>query len=321
MSYVNTLVDEVYVINLDKDVERLKKINASLENAGIEYQRFSAIQGSQVSSHPNLTPLCSLFCTDGIKGCALSHHAVWKLAIENGYNSVLILEDDAIIPSDINERLREAKIKIPSDWDVIYVGCRFFCNDEHPVSKVGNRLLNSVPEEVDGDVKRVKGSAGAHATIYKTSFLQKIIDKKIHTHIDLQIQLWVRELNAKAYGLYPEIVSVNDVGEGSNLSEKFPPLLNTALNTITLGDNMPLGWALSENMMKVGVNINLLMIFLMSLVWFLPSWATLWLLGWLLLEGVVSQDIKNLLKFYLVLSIPLVIRYRRILLGNARFKR
>lgn len=308
MSYVNALVDKVYVINLDKDVERLKKIDTSLQQVGIEYERFSAVLGSHVSTHPNLTPLCCMFCTDGIKGCALSHRTIWEEAIRNGYQSVLILEDDAIIPMDINERLRAAKAQIPSDWDVIYVGCRFFCNDEHPVSKVGNRLLNSVPEEVGGDVKKVKGSAGAHATIYKTSFLKKIVDKPIHTHIDVQLQLWVRELNVKAYGLYPEIVSVNDAGDGSNLSEKYPPLLNSLLNQIEFGDNIPLGWALSENFAKIGVNLNPLLVLLLVLSFIVPFWVLPYLFGWLVLELLVSRDWKSFGKFVVLLSLPLVYR-------------
>lgn len=298
MSYVNTLVDKVYVINLDKDVERLQKIDRALKDEGIDYERFSAIQGSQIASHPSLTTLCSMTCTDGMKGCALSHHTLWEKAIKNGYQTLLIFEDDAIIPTDINERLREAKMKIPSDWDVIYVGCRFFCNDEHPMSKVGNRLFGSVPEEVNGDVRKVKGSAGAHAILYKTSFLKKIIDKPIHTHIDLQLMLWINELGAKAYGLYPEIVSVNDAEtSGSNLSEKFPPLLNTVLNKVSIGDNMPLGWALSENMFKIGFNFNLLLIFFLITIFVVPKKALLWILGWLVLELLVSKDFKSFFKY------------------------
>lgn len=311
MSYVNALVDKVYVINLDKDVERLKKIDSALQEVGIEYERFSAVLGSHVSTHPNLTPLCCMFCTDGIKGCALSHRTIWEEAIHNGYQSILVFEDDAIIPTDINERLRDAKTQIPSDWDVIYVGCRFFCNDEHPVSKVGNRLLNSVPEEVGGDVKKVKGSAGAHATIYKTSFLKKIIDKPIHTHIDVQLQLWVRELNVKAYGLYPEIVSVNDAGDGSNLSEKYPPLLNSLLNQIEFGDNIPLGWALSENFAKIGVNLNPLLVLLLVLSFIVPFWVLPYLVGWLFLEFLVSKDWKSFGKFLVLLSLPVLIRIYR----------
>lgn len=312
MSYINALADKVYVINLDKDVERLKKIDTSLRDVGIDYERFPAVLGSHVSTHPSLTPLCCMFCTDGIKGCALSHHSIWEEAIRNGYQTVLILEDDAIIPKDINERLRDAKTKIPSDWEVIYVGCRFFCNDEHPVSKVGNRLLNSVPEEIDGDVKKVKGSAGSHAILFKTSFLKKIVDKPIHTHIDVQLQMWIRELNAKAYGLYPEIVSVNDAGEGSNLSEKYPPLLNSALNQIEFGDNIPLGWALSENFAKVGwINLNPLLVLLMILVVFVPLWTLPWIGGWLILELLVSRDLKSFGKFLVVLALPLAYRLYR----------
>jgi hypothetical protein len=123
--------------------------------------------------------------------------------------------------------------------------------------------------------------------------------------------IWIRELNAKAYGLYPQIVSVNDAGEGSNLSEKFPPLLNTALNTVSIGDGMPMGWALSENMVKIGMNINTLHILLMIHVFFIPLKLLPFILGWLVLELLVSKDFKSFFKFLFLLSLPLIVRYMK----------
>ena len=309
MSYVNSVVDKVYVINLDKDTERLRKIDRQLRAQGIEYERFSAIVGSQVASDSRITALCNEFCTDGIKGCALSHHTIWERAIEHGYTSILIFEDDAIIPDYLNERMRSTMSRIPAQWDLIYIGCRFFCNDDHPFSTTVLTMKGALPETHDDDIKKVKGSIGSHATIYTTRFLKEIIDEPITWHIDTNIEKWVQEKKAKAYGLYPEMVTVNDATGGSNLSDTFPPLLITALNNFEFGNSLPIGWSLSENFMKVaGVNLNALVLLFFLLVCFAPRWLLVSLAVWLLIEASFST--KGLSRYILFFVLGLLFQFR-----------
>jgi GR25 family glycosyltransferase involved in LPS biosynthesis len=294
MSYLNSVVDRVYVINLDKDKERLRKIGDELNTAGIAWERFSAVLGKNVKSDPRLTGFCNEFCTDGIKGCALSHRTIWETAVAHKYDSVMILEDDAHVPPDLNEKLRDLLAKIPNDWDLLYLGCRFYCNDEHFAPQVANRLMGTVPEEHDGAIKKVKGSVGAHATIYRTKFLQKILEEPINTHIDLEMHHWVVKYKAKAYGLYPEIIPVGEEHTNSNLSETFPPLFTTAANNIEIADNIPLGWSVSESFMKLGwMNVNALVLILALIGGFAPVWVLYGVVAWLAIELVVSGgDVK-----------------------------
>jgi len=302
MSYINSVVDKVYVINLDKDVARLREIDSQLRSADIVYERFPAVLGSTLTTDPRLTGFCNEFCTDGIKGCALSHHTIWEEAIYHKYDSVMILEDDANVPSDINDKIRSLLTRIPADWDLIYVGCRYFCNDEYLSSQIGNRVLGTVPETHDDDIKKVKGSVGSHAIIFRTEFLKKIANEPISTHIDLELKGWVSKYGAKAYGLYPEIIPVADSHLESNLSETFPPLLTTALNRVEFGDSIPTGWFLSESFMKFGfINLNtlILLTFFMGIV--LPVWGLYLISAWLLIELAAARDVKSWGKYMLFL--------------------
>ena len=310
MSYVNSVVDKVYVINLDKDTERLRRIDRQLKAQGIEYERFSAVVGSQVASDSRITPVCNQFCTDGMKGCALSHHTIWERAIEHGYTSILIFEDDAIVPDDLNERMRSTMSRLPAQWDLVYIGCRFFCNDDYPWSNTILTLKGAAPEVHDDDIKKVKGSIGSHATIYTTRFLKEIIDEPITGHIDMDMERWVQEKKAKAYGLYPEMVTVNDATGGSNLSDTFPPLLVTALNNFEFGNSLPIGWSLSENFMKVGgVNLNGLVLLFFLVVCFAPMWLLAALAAWLLVEASVSA--KGLGRYLLFFAFGLLFQFGR----------
>lgn len=294
MSYLNSVVDRVYVINLDKDKERLQKIGGELDSAGISWERFSAVLGKNVVADQRLTGFCNEFCTDGIKGCALSHRTIWETAISHQYDSVMILEDDAYVPPDLDEKMRDLLAKIPNDWDLLYLGCRFYCNDEHFAPQIANRLMGTVPEEHDGAIKKVKGSIGAHATIYRTKFLKKIVEEPIQTHIDLEMHRWVVKHKAKAYGLYPEIIPVGEEHTNSNLSETFPPLFTSLANRINIADNIPLGWGVSESFAKFGwMNVNGLVIILILLGAFAPLLFIYLIIAWLLIELVISGgDVK-----------------------------
>lgn len=301
MGSINQFIDSVYVINMDKDTKRMADIDSALKGVGIRYERFSAIDGSLVGANSQIAPICMQFCTNGMKGCALSHHAVWKKAIEKGDKTVMVMEDDAIIPEDINERIADVFARVPYEWDIIYVGCRYMCNDKEDVAKVGNFLAGTSPEKYDGEIKKVQGSIGSHAIIYKTEFLKKIIDEQIYTHIDAQLVLWTKEFGANAYGLYPDLIKVDETKTESNLSDSFPPLLVTVLNKINLVDGIPLGWMLNESSFKiVGLNINVVSIVFTLLVLFLPWNLVAIVFAWLLVEFIASRgNFKGVARFLL----------------------
>ena len=71
-------IDKIYYINLNKRTDRREQIEKELNEFGLNYERFEAIETHGF----------------GIHGCGLSHLAVLKLAKENNYENVLILEDD-----------------------------------------------------------------------------------------------------------------------------------------------------------------------------------------------------------------------------------
>ena len=61
MSYINTLVDKVYVINLDKDKERLELINKALQREKVDYERIPGVIGSQIGYDNRISFLCNTF--------------------------------------------------------------------------------------------------------------------------------------------------------------------------------------------------------------------------------------------------------------------
>lgn len=57
----------------------------------------------------------------GAVGCACSHIALWDLIKKNGYQSAIILEDDAVLDVDFKNKLRRLVNNTPSQADLVYL--------------------------------------------------------------------------------------------------------------------------------------------------------------------------------------------------------
>lgn len=102
-------IDKVVYINLLKRTDRKQHIESILLQYGIPALRFSAIEYSS-----NKSPL------QGLYGCGQSHLAVLKLARDNGWKNVLILEDDIVfnVSKQEFEQNIERLFSVGPDFDV-----------------------------------------------------------------------------------------------------------------------------------------------------------------------------------------------------------
>jgi GR25 family glycosyltransferase involved in LPS biosynthesis len=103
---INDYFSKVILINLDRREDRLEKISTQLDNLGITFERFSAIDGNAEGINP-------------IVAGRMSHTQVWK---KYQGKKILVLEDDALFVDNFNEKFAEVIQTLPSDWDVFYLG-------------------------------------------------------------------------------------------------------------------------------------------------------------------------------------------------------
>lgn len=94
---------KVFLINLDKNTERLVLIDSQLKRLGIDYERFPAIYGKSLSALERhqvydeqwAKRLTGQSLLDGEIGCALSHIRLYERIVHEQLPYALILEDDA----------------------------------------------------------------------------------------------------------------------------------------------------------------------------------------------------------------------------------
>lgn len=95
---------KVYLINLDKDVERLAAADAQLRRLGVDYERVPAVYAKELATEEKRRAVkrfrwwCATGLTvrDGEIGCALSHYGIYRRIVKQN-EPACVLEDDVIL--------------------------------------------------------------------------------------------------------------------------------------------------------------------------------------------------------------------------------
>lgn len=149
---VNDYFDKVVVINLDRRPDRMERLGAQLDELGIQYERFSAVDGRALDINP-------------IIAGTMSHVAVWK---KYRGKKVLVLEDDALFCENFNEKFAEYILKLPDNWDIFYLGVCLpkhtgklepFGNDlwQKQIFSTGAQAYCLNPNKIDYFIRKIDG--------------------------------------------------------------------------------------------------------------------------------------------------------------------
>ena len=103
----------VFLINLDKDTDRLAAADAQLKGQGVDYERFPAVYAKALPQ-AELDKAVNTFrwwcCVGrpviaGEIGCALSHYTLYRKMIDEGIAYACILEDDVVMDESFRQTL------------------------------------------------------------------------------------------------------------------------------------------------------------------------------------------------------------------------
>lgn len=270
-------VDNIYVINLDKDKDRLnktlKEIKKMSNTALGKTNRISGVLGKDINYQTDKNAkntVSSVFSNIGSKsaiGCALSHVKAWKQMLKNKDNTALFLEDDIDVKDNFKDIFE--KLKVPDDFYIIYLGCTIGCDVEkeysfeYPLSKVflgsgitkkvkkinDNVFVPSLPLALHGYILSKKGAE---------YLLYNIEKDKIYGHIDAQILKYIFQV--PSYSVSPQIIKQKDVSitESNNINNKYPTILTNRLN---FNDkyNIPFNYKITIGLYEIfGYTVNII---------------------------------------------------------------
>lgn len=134
-------VMDIYVINLKLRTDKKENIMEEFKKCGINNPIFfEAIDGRNLNVGELMRKKIHVpekrTLRRGELGCYFSHMGVWKKFLTSDKKYAFILEDDAILPSDLKFKLDKYLKELENiDWDVIYLtqNCRWFgkeCKDK-----------------------------------------------------------------------------------------------------------------------------------------------------------------------------------------------
>jgi glycosyl transferase, family 25 len=101
-----------YVVNLARSLDRRAHITRELQKTSLNYQIVTAVDGRELDMadaaliDPSFVAR-GLF-PEGSAGCSLSHLGIYRRIVEDGLDVALILEDDVVLPADLDKLAEEA---------------------------------------------------------------------------------------------------------------------------------------------------------------------------------------------------------------------
>lgn len=93
----------VFIINLDRQVERLKAMTDQLEAVGITPIRLPAFNGRDPNARATAKVASYAPLTGGEIGCFESHRHFWQHIVDGDLDGAFVMEDDVAIASDFAE--------------------------------------------------------------------------------------------------------------------------------------------------------------------------------------------------------------------------
>ena len=222
---------QINYINLPHRKDRDEKMRAELQRAGLMAERVRGLLPHEVDAHPFDIEVMQKR-TPGAIGCHFSHVSCMKSAMY-ACKDVMILEDDLIFCSDIQDRLKHIENFCNThEWDVIWLGATFHKQPTWHRSRNGKHLhpdlhqctcdLNKDWERTDDErIVRTYGAWSTYAYIVNHKSIPKILslfDEHLHESMGID-WLFIRLApQLKTFSFIPGCVkqydNQSDIGNG-----------------------------------------------------------------------------------------------------------
>jgi GR25 family glycosyltransferase involved in LPS biosynthesis len=205
-----------YVINLDRDTDKLATMRAALDATDLRghWERFQATLGRDPAQRDLVCRACWDWCPASAVGIGVSHRRLARHFLDTTDESVpyaLVLEDDALPTGkrdgDLRAALDEVVAQHPADWDVILLYCQGLCPR---------------PEDSSGAPIQFKTGHGSTAAyLMSRRGAAHLAEQCVSWHVDM-VRASDRDLNGfvSPTGFFIPDFSLSSTSTGSTVNEK-----------------------------------------------------------------------------------------------------
>jgi len=191
------MYDIAILINLDRREDRKKWILDHFEKRGLKnVYVYPAFDGAEIQHMQVNPPRRNYFSwatmNKNVIACALSHIGALKMAKALGHKRVLMLEDDAVLSSDIMARFEMLEKETAEvDWEHIFIGGAVRKRNE--MKQVTDHLYTS------------SFTDGTHAYLVQKEGIDKLANEMLHfnTTVDDAVNDLILSNRLKSYTMIP----------------------------------------------------------------------------------------------------------------------
>lgn len=200
--------DHVYVLNLDKDLDKWENMKIQLKKLNIKAERFSAIYGlekfkygKEIMNTDNTEEKWNLiekmneslkkdghvselvgnkypYMRPGELGHLNSFLKVFQDALKKNYQKILILEDDCQFIDNFKKEFYKSYNQLPNDWSLFYLGVNQFQLDSTPKPiKIKNNICKLHGVNPKKKPYKKGGIYGTHAMLLKRRAIKEWLVK------------------------------------------------------------------------------------------------------------------------------------------------
>jgi len=137
-------------------------------------------------------------------GCFLTHHNLYKTILDEGHETALILEDDALFLEGYKEVVEQAMKDIPKDWDLLYLGQANY--DSIKIAQSAELKTHAIKENIAGQLFKASRCWLTHAYVVNRKALPKLIEGTQVLYASIDGVLADLQENLNVYAIYPNIV-------------------------------------------------------------------------------------------------------------------
>jgi len=189
----------IVVISLERAKERRERVKSQLDALKLDAVIMDAVDGqilldsqkNKIIKNPFTGFRDGEVFKPGEIGCLMSHIKAIKIAKENKWGDVLILEDDVILSEDFNKGIKILFGMIPSNWEHIYLGGHIYFMAP-PVFQ---------PTVIPSSFK----ISGAYSYFLKKNIFNKVLEEMstLELPADDVFEKMIREQQMKSYIFFP----------------------------------------------------------------------------------------------------------------------
>lgn len=129
--YINCFFDKIFIITIPRATERHQKINEHLK--GLRYEFLYGVDGKELNQEKLIADgvysrklaqqhhLWNQPMINGQIACSWSHKKVYELQVKEGYERVLILEDDVVANKTGLDLFSKMTEELPAGWELLYL--------------------------------------------------------------------------------------------------------------------------------------------------------------------------------------------------------